>query len=51
MQMEWNHLPIAGGIWDQDPELLDSFLIIWSEYAKKQKEDERKEKMNKTGKG
>jgi len=27
--MEWNHLPVAGGIFDQDPKLLDDWSTIW----------------------
>jgi hypothetical protein len=29
--MKWSHLPVAGGIYDQDPDLLDGFLIIFHE--------------------
>jgi hypothetical protein len=25
---KWNHLPVAGGIYDQHPKVLDDFLII-----------------------
>lgn len=37
--MQWNHLPVAGGIYDQDPELLRRWRIIWGE----QNEQERRE--------
>lgn len=26
--MKWNHLPIAGGIYDQHPKMLDDFMAI-----------------------
>lgn len=26
--MEWNHLPMAGGLYEQHPKLLDDFEII-----------------------
>lgn len=31
--MKWNHLPVAGGIYDQHPELLRQWQIIWEEKA------------------
>lgn len=44
--MKWNHLPLAGGLYDQDPELLDGFGIIFHERAehdrKEHEEEERK---------
>lgn len=45
-QMKWNHLPRAGGIPDQDPELWEMFDVIWSEQAKeeKRKADEQQKK-------
>lgn len=27
--MNWAHLPVAGGVYDQDPELLEQWLEIW----------------------
>jgi hypothetical protein len=29
--MKWNHLPLSGGLYSQDPDLLDGFLIIFHE--------------------
>lgn len=41
---KWAVLPVAGGIYDQDPELLDKFLIIHSEINKaKEAEQKRRE--------
>jgi len=45
--MKWV-LPVAGGLYDQDPELLDYWLIIISEKAKHDKAEH--DRMNK-GKG
>lgn len=28
--MNWCHLPVAGGLYDQHPELLNQWLQIWS---------------------
>lgn len=46
---EWGVLPDSGGLFDQDPELMDAFDIISNEVAKverqKQREQERKSKM------
>lgn len=29
--MRWNHLPVAGGLYDQSPELLEDFFYIFME--------------------
>jgi hypothetical protein len=47
--MKWR-LPVAGGIYDQDPELLDFWYIIISEKAKADKA-ERDSQNKKSGKG
>ena len=44
---DWHHLPMAGGYWDQDPVLLESFRIIRRVRAKHDAEQERKRKLNK----
>lgn len=38
--MEFAHLPNAGGIYDQDPRLMDIWEQIWAEKAKFQSEQE-----------
>lgn len=35
--MEWNHLPVAGGIYDQDPRLFEAWLPIWQRRAAKER--------------
>lgn len=40
--MKWNHLPVSGGLYDQDPDLLDGFMIIFSARAEHEAEEERK---------
>jgi hypothetical protein len=44
--MKWNHLPVAGGLYDQDPDLLDKFEFIFrkmdEEEARKQEAEESK---------
>lgn len=40
--MRWNHLPVAGGLYDQHPQLLEEFQIIFAAKARKE-ERERKE--------
>lgn len=46
--MKWNHLPVMGGLYDQDPQLLDQFMYIFmcrnKEQERKQKAEERKAK-------
>jgi hypothetical protein len=42
--MKWAHLPVAGGIYDQHPDLLDGFMIILHERSKHEAEEAKKEK-------
>lgn len=42
--MKWNHLPVAGGIYDQHPGLLEKWEFMFSERAKYEREQEEKEK-------
>jgi hypothetical protein len=37
--MKWNHLPVAGGLYDQHPQLLDEWQYIFSVKADKEKRD------------
>lgn len=51
--MKWNHLPVAGGLYDQHPRFIEEVQYIFRERAayqeRKRKEDERKQKLNKGG--
>lgn len=40
--MKWSHLPNAGGLYDQDPELLDGFQYIFAKRAEHQAAEDRK---------
>lgn len=40
--MKWSHLPVAGGIYDQDPRLLDAFRYIFAERSKEQDKERRR---------
>lgn len=40
--MKWAHLPVAGGLYDQDPDLLDGFQIIFFERAEHEAAEARK---------
>jgi hypothetical protein len=40
--MKWTHLPEAGGLYDQNPKLLDRFSYIFSEQAKFQEQENAK---------
>jgi hypothetical protein len=31
--MKWNHLPVSGGLYDQDPRFLDDMVVIMSARA------------------
>lgn len=40
--MKWNHLPVAGGIYDQHPKLIDEWMILFELQAKhREKEQQR----------
>lgn len=41
--MNWAHLPVAGGIYDQHPELLENFRYIFSKKSEYEKEKHRRE--------
>jgi hypothetical protein len=40
--MKWAHLPLAGGLYDQSPELLDKFMYIFQQRAVIEAEEARK---------
>lgn len=42
--MKWSHLPEAGGLYDQHPDLLEGFMYIFSERNKYEAEQREKEK-------
>lgn len=43
-RMKWNHLPIPGGIYDQDPELIRRWRIIWDAQDDVQRAEQAKQK-------
>lgn len=53
--MNWSNLPVAGGLYDQRPELLDDWFYIFNERAKfearkrAQEEADRKRQSRKSG--
>jgi len=47
--MKWAHLPVAGGLYDQSPELLEAFQLIFAERGEAEAE-ERKKQERETGK-
>jgi len=52
--MEWNHLPASGGLFDQDPRLLDDWQTIWqiegAAQERQQAADKRDAERNAPGK-
>lgn len=42
--MRWAHLPVAGGLYDQDPELLRKFEILFNEVNEHEKRESAKQK-------
>ena len=53
--MKWTHLPCAGGIYDQHPDLLDQWLVIMKvdgeSEAKRQQKMEQKNRASGSGAG
>ena len=39
--MKWAHLPVAGGLYDQDPRLLDRWRVIFQRRSEYEEEKER----------
>jgi len=42
--MKWAHLPVAGGLYDQDPDLLSKFQYMFQQRAKHESEERQKQK-------
>jgi hypothetical protein len=42
-QMKWSHLPVAGGLYDQHPRLLEEWNIIFTARNKKEEQDRKME--------
>jgi len=47
--MRWAHLPMAGGLYDQNPALIDRFHYILSEQSKQQERENAKRMSEKGG--
>jgi hypothetical protein len=41
--MKWAHLPILGGLYDQDPDLLDKFQYLFRKIAEHEEAERQKE--------
>lgn len=42
--MEWSHLPVAGGIYDQHPQLMDDFMYIFKKKAEFEEQERKRDK-------
>jgi hypothetical protein len=47
--MKWNHLPVAGGIYNQSPDLLLKFQYIFMKRAEAEEKERQKSERAKTG--
>jgi hypothetical protein len=47
--MEWKHLPVAGGLYDQSPAFMDDMLYIMQEKAIAEERKREKEKKQNFG--
>lgn len=43
-QMKWNHLPEEGGLYAQDPDLLDGFMVIFHARGEYEEEERKRDK-------
>lgn len=43
-RMKWNHLPVPGGIYEQDPELIRRWRIIWDAQDEVARAEQAKQK-------
>lgn len=46
---KWNYLPMAGGLYDQNPDLLDHFYYIFAARSKYEAEESRKKERSTMG--
>jgi hypothetical protein len=47
--LKFNHLPVAGGLYDQDPRLLEDWAYIFARRAERDREEqERQERKSKS---
>ena len=42
--MEFNHLPVAGGLYDQHPQLLEDWLYIFRKKGEWEEQERKREK-------
>lgn len=49
--LKWNHLPLAGGLYDQHPDLLDGFEIVFAARAEHEAEEAKKREREQKNKG
>lgn len=49
--MRWNHLPEAGGLNDQHPELLEKFRIIFAKKAEYEESERKRREAESKSKG
>lgn len=42
--MRWSHLPVAGGIYDQHPRLLEEWAVIFHEKGEHEKAEAERQK-------
>lgn len=49
--MKWNHLPNAGGIYDQHPQLLEEWQYIFQEKAEHEEREQERERAKQKNSG
>lgn len=49
--MKWNHLPVAGGLYDQHPTFLEDCLVIFEAQFKQRKKESEQQKREMGRKG
>lgn len=41
--LEWKHLPVAGGIYDQHPDFVEAMMMLFEERGKYEREKQKQE--------
>jgi len=49
--MEWSHLPVAGGLYDQHPRFLEQLMVIFGIKDEEHRKKEEREKRQQQAKG
>jgi hypothetical protein len=49
--VEWKHLPVVGGLYDQHPDFLEAAMLLFEARSRHEEEKRRQEEKKSEGKG